>query len=69
MTEGDETQKGIRAIDYIREHSIEQRLEEFIGQIVHERPNDPYGVLANKFASQSDPPTIAQIDVISFQNE
>ena len=59
--EGDEASKGIRAIDYVREHSIEQRIEEFIGQVVHERPNDPYGVLANKFASQSDPPTVYQI--------
>ena len=56
-----EETKGIRAIDYVREHSIEQRIEEFIGQVVHERPPDPFGVLANLFASQSDPPTISQV--------
>lgn len=63
MSKGDsaEASKPLRAIDYIREHSIEQKLEEFIGQIVHERPNDPYGVLANKFASQSQPPTVTQL--------
>jgi hypothetical protein len=61
MTEKEENSKGMRAIDYVREHCIEQKIEEFIGQVVHERPNDPYGVLANSFASQSDPPIIHQI--------
>lgn len=53
--------KIVRAIDYFRENMIEQKLEEFICQIVHERPADPYGVLANQFATNSKPPTIAQI--------
>ncbi|OHT10896.1 Enolase, C-terminal TIM barrel domain containing protein [Tritrichomonas foetus] len=53
--------KGLRAIDYIRDHCIEQRLVEYIGQVVHERPPDPYGVMANQFASQSKLPTISHI--------
>lgn len=55
----DRTKKGLRAIDYIREHCIEQRLVEYIGQVVHGRPQDPYGVMANEFASQSKPPTVS----------
>lgn len=61
MEKEENSSKGMRAIDYIREHSIEQRIEEFIGQVVHERPPDPYGVMSNQFASQSQPPTITQI--------
>ena len=52
------TNRTIRAIDYVREHCIEQKLLEFIGQVVHDRPDDPYGVLANQFSNHSDPPTI-----------
>jgi enolase len=52
---------GLRAIDYIRDHSIEQQLEIFIGQVVHERPPDPFGVIANQFAAKADPATIAHL--------
>jgi enolase len=52
---------GLRAIDYIRNHSIEQQLEIFIGQVVHERPPDPFGVIANQFAAKADPATIAHL--------
>ena len=48
----------MRAVDYIREHGIEHRIEEYIAQVVHERPADPYGVLAGLFASQAKPATI-----------
>lgn len=60
-TEDSNSKKGIRAIDYIRDHCIEQRLIEYIGQVVHGRPPDPYGVMANQFASQSNPPTISHL--------
>ena len=53
--------KSMRAIDYIREYSIEQRLTEYIGQVVHERPEDPFGVIATLFSSQSKPATIFQL--------
>jgi hypothetical protein len=49
------------AVHYVREHCIEQQIELFIGQVVHERPLDPYGVIANQFAGKSHPPTIAQL--------
>ncbi|KAH0785194.1 enolase family protein [Histomonas meleagridis] len=54
----EETKKCLKAIDYVKEHCIEQKIEQFIGQVVHERPSDPFGVFANQFASQSKQPTI-----------
>lgn len=60
-TAEDKTRRGLRAIDYIRDHCIEQRLVEYIGQVVHDRPQDPYGVMANQFASQSKPPIVSYL--------
>lgn len=51
----------MKAIDYLREHEIEGALQEFIGLVVHERPDDPFGVLVNCFASRAQPPTVARL--------
>lgn len=48
----------MRAADYIRQHGIEHRIEEYIALVVHERPPDPYGVLSSMFASQAKKPTV-----------